>query len=191
MELAPHPILFAALFEPGRALDGADRAQPDFYKTHYFRGQLAKSRGEYDAALRELSIVNERFPLDRATITSIARVHYLRGDFSTSLDWCRRELAIDPEDFTAHYNAALCFRALGNADSGAFHEAEHHSYRMDEKVNEYALEYRLNHPEENVEADPIHEHLDDNAAAAAAAVPGRPRRRPPSRIPTPMAGLRQ
>lgn len=143
------------------ALDNAERAQPDFYKTRYFRGQLYKMTGEYDKALSELNTVNARFPLDRSTINTITRLYYLKGEYARSMEWCRKELDIDPEDFTAHYSLALCFGALGQTDSARAHNAEYKSYKMDEKVNEYALPYRLANPDENNEADLIHEHPND------------------------------
>jgi tetratricopeptide (TPR) repeat protein len=140
-------------------LDRAEKIKPDYYKTHYFRGVWDKMNGKLDDAAREFDIVYDRFPFDRNTITTLAQVHYLKGEYATALEWCNKEFAIDPEDFTAHYQAFLCYNALGQPDSAALHREAYMTFRDDERVNEYALTYRVKHPSDNNEANPIHEHL--------------------------------
>ncbi|HET7153408.1 MAG TPA: hypothetical protein VFJ29_06550, partial [Candidatus Kapabacteria bacterium] len=146
-------------------LDSAEKVKPDFYKTHYFRGLWDKMNGKLDDAIAELKIVHDRFPYDRNTITTTAQLYYLKGEYNTALDWCNKEFAIDPEDFTAHYDAFLSYNALGKTDSATLHREQYMVYRDDERVNEYALEYRVKHPADNNEADIIHEHLNSMLTA--------------------------
>lgn len=141
-----------------RALHEAEQVQPGFHKTSYFQGLLYKARGDYAEALEALEAVADRFPNDRVVIGDIGRVHYLNADPEAALPYFHRVLAIDPEDLAAHYNLMLIYRALGNLTKANAHQQRYLRFKEDETAQALARQYRQQHPHDNNEALPIHEH---------------------------------
>ena len=64
----------------------------------------------------------------------------------------------------AHYNLALCYRATGQEKDSNAHEILYKRYKVDEAAKAIAQTYRRNHPHDNNESQPIHEHLSSHFA---------------------------
>ena len=164
------------------AINRADQIKPDYYKAHYFRGQWYLQNGMYDSALHEFGIVYDRFPMDRMTIKTTARIYYLKGEYKTALEWCDKELAIDPEDFTSIYQASQSYRALGQPDSADAYLKLWAMFKPDERSPEFAHDFRIDHPSENTEADAIHEHGNSLAPAEQTAAKQKPRKKASTKL---------
>ena len=67
-------------------------------------------------------------------------------------------LRIDPEDRVAHYHVMLSARVLGRTELAASAEAAYLRYKIDESQAEVTQAYRLSHPHDNLESQPIHVH---------------------------------
>ena len=102
--------------------------------------------------------VLQKFPEDRATWRNLGRTYYLDGKFEKALTAMEEVLQIDPEDRVAHYHTMLCARALGDQERAAIAEAAYKYYKIDESADEVTKDYRLSHPYDNLEAQPIHAH---------------------------------
>ncbi|HET7153229.1 MAG TPA: tetratricopeptide repeat protein, partial [Candidatus Kapabacteria bacterium] len=144
-------------------LINAERVKPGYDKTKFFRGNLDKLEGKYPEALSELQQVYNDYPFERETIDLIGRIYYLQNEYTTAIQWYQKELDIDPEDKTPHYNMMLCYRAMGNKDEATNEEDAWRTYKEDEFQNEVTQKYRQTHESANNEAQPIHYHEDSRA----------------------------
>ncbi|MFQ6114350.1 MAG: tetratricopeptide repeat protein, partial [bacterium] len=140
------------------ALASAEKVQPGFHKTYYFRGLLHKVRGEYQQAVQDLQAVANQYPKDRVVLNQIGRVYYLNAEPEKAIPYFQRVLDIDVEDLMAHYNLMLCYRALGDTEKSKAHEILYLRYKEDESAKSIAQEYRRLNPYDNNESQPIHEH---------------------------------
>jgi len=65
-------------------------------------------------------------------------------------------LALDPENFTAHYNLALVYTQLGEPQAAQRHRELHEHYRPDDQAIERAVSlHRRNNPAANHAAEPV------------------------------------
>ena len=140
------------------AVDQALHIRPGFYKGRYLRGLIAKATGEYADAISELGGVARRFPRDRVVLGDLGRVYFLNNQLGLAVDAFESVLKIDPEDVGAHYNLMLIQRALGNTDRAVEHEIRYDRFKADEAAAAVARQYRYDHPHDNNEALPVHEH---------------------------------
>ena len=101
----------------------------------------------------------ESFPKDRVVLNQIGRVYYLDAQPAKAIGYFLRTLAIDAEDLMAHYNLALCYRAVGREEDSEAHEVLYKRFKEDETSKAIAQTYRREHPHDNNESQPIHEHL--------------------------------
>ena len=129
---------------------------------------LFSKEGKFPEALDQLQHVYNDFPNDRLTIDAIGRIHYLLGandtaEYRTSIEWFEKELALDPEEFTAHYSLMLCYRALGDESKAAEYKASWEKYKDDEYQPQVTLHYRKDHPADNDESQMLHEHTDSRS----------------------------
>jgi hypothetical protein len=69
-----------------------------------------------------------------------------------------KTLAVDPEDLEAHYNLMLCYRGLNNDALAAREEKLYLRFKADESSRAITGPYKLKSPQDNNEAQPIHEH---------------------------------
>src|SRR4029077_19777938 len=51
---------------------------PDLGRTYYFRALIEKADGDYDAALKDLAIVNTKYSRDRVVWNQVARLQFLK-----------------------------------------------------------------------------------------------------------------
>ncbi|HET9795145.1 MAG TPA: tetratricopeptide repeat protein, partial [Thermoanaerobaculia bacterium] len=146
------------LADAGTALDEAERRRPGWAKTAFFRATLEKEQGQLDEALADMARVNDRFPKDRVCWNQTARILFLLGRYDDALRAIEKVYAIDPEDLTAHYNAMLCFKALGRKREGAVEERWYRYHKDDETAAALMASFRRDHPFANRESLPIHVH---------------------------------
>jgi tetratricopeptide (TPR) repeat protein len=151
------------------ALNEAERRRPGWAKTAFFRATLEKERGQIDEALADMARVTEKFPKDRVCWNQVARLLFLQGRYEAALEAIDRVYAIDPEDLSAHYNAMLCFKALGKKNEGAIEERWYKYHKDDETAGALMAAFRRDHPFANRESLPIHVH--DEASPVAAHPP--------------------
>ena len=148
------------------ALNEAERRRPGWAKTAFFRATLEKEQGQLDEALADMARVTDRFPKDRVCWNQTARILFLQGKYREALDAIAKVYAIDPEDLSAHYNAMLCFKALGRRKEGEIEERWYAYHKDDETAAALMATFRRDHPFANRESLPIHVH--DEAAPVAA-----------------------
>jgi len=151
------------------ALGDAERRRPGWAKTAFFRAMLEKERGQLDEALADMNRVTEEFPKDRVCGNQTARILFLLGRYDDALRSIEKVYTIDPEDLTAHYNAMLCFKALGRKREGEIEERWYRYHKDDETAAALMASFRRNHPFANRESLPIHVHAESAPVPAHAA----------------------
>jgi tetratricopeptide (TPR) repeat protein len=142
------------------SLAEAERIRPGWGKTAFFRATVAKEEGRLADAEKDLHFVLEKFPLDRVAWNNLGTVLWLGGKYPGAIKAYGKTLAIDPEDLIAHYNLMRVYRALGNREKAAFHEALYRKYKEDETGRGLAADLRRRDPWSNRESQPIHLHAE-------------------------------
>jgi len=131
---------------------------PTLGRVHYFQALVEKSDGDYDAAIRSLRTVEEKYPRDRVVLNQIARLLFLKRDYTGALTALERVNAVDPEDLQMHYTAMLCHRGLGNREKAAREEKLFRRFKAEESSQALTAKVRLLNPEDNNERQMIHDH---------------------------------
>jgi Flp pilus assembly protein TadD len=149
------------------SLAEAEKIRPGWGKTAFFRATVAKEEGRLPDAEKDLRYVLEKFPLDRVAWNNLGSALWLGGKYPEAVEAYGRTLAIDPEDLTAHYNLMRVYRAMGNRDKAAFHEAAYRKYKEDETGRALAADLRRRDPWANRESLPIHIHAEAEPPPAA------------------------
>ncbi len=146
-------------------LDGArevlERAlalDPELARTNFFYSRILREEGEYAGALERLERVSAQYPRDRVVLNDIGRIHFLERRFDVAIEALERVLEIDPEDLMAHYNLMLAYNGLGERDRALEHQAFYLRFKADESAQAITGPYRREHPEDNNERQPLHEH---------------------------------
>jgi tetratricopeptide (TPR) repeat protein len=142
----------------GPLLDRALRIDASLGRIHYFRALVQKAAGDYDAALASLGTVADQFPRDRVVLNQLARVLFLKRQFTEALQVLERVCQIDPEDVQMHYTMMLCYRALGDHEKAAREEGLFQRFKADESSQAITARRRSVSPEDNNERQAIHEH---------------------------------
>jgi Tfp pilus assembly protein PilF len=143
------------------------KRDPRLASGHYFMALALKSRGRYDEALDHLRQAVERFPRDKVVCDQIGRLLFLQRKHHEAIAEFEKSLAVDPEDLTAHYNLMLCYRALGDTAAETREEALYTRFKADEASQALTGAYRRLNPEDNIERQPIHEHVSRFVTAPA------------------------
>ena len=128
-------------------------------QTAWVWGVVLQEDGRYGDAASAYRRVLHDFPEDRLAWRNLGRVLYLDEQFDAALEALDRVLAIDPEDRVAHYHRMLALRGLGRKVEAGAAEAAYRTYQIDESAQELTRTYRLQHPDDNREVQPIHIHL--------------------------------
>jgi len=157
------------LDDAATALEEAERRRPGWPKTQFFRAMLEKERGQLDLASADLARVAAKYPKDRTVWNQTARVFFLAGRYEDALRAIEKVYAVDPEDVTAHYNAMLCFKALGRKKEGRIEETWYRYHKADETAAALMAGYRREHPFANRESLPIHVHDETRPVPSAPA----------------------
>jgi tetratricopeptide (TPR) repeat protein len=140
---------------------------PTLGSAHYFRGLAFKADGDYAGAYREFALAARRYPDDRVNRNQMGRMLFLERRYGEAMAEYQHTLSIDPEDLEAHYNLMLCYRGLGNETLAAREEQLYLRFKANEAAQAITGPYKLAHPDDNNEAQPIHEHV-------SVALEGRP-----------------
>ena len=152
-------------------VDRALKITPNLARALFFRSQIEKTEGSYDAALATLARVEAQFPRDRVVLNQEARVLFLERRYAEALKALDRVCMVDPEDVQMHYTAMLCHRALGHGELAAREAALFRRFKADESSQSLTAARRLQSPEDNNERQPIHEHESVSLPVAGAKAP--------------------
>jgi tetratricopeptide (TPR) repeat protein len=131
---------------------------PQLASAHYFHGLALKADGQYAEAYEQFARAAARYPNDRVNRNQMGRMLFLQRRFRDAVDQYQRTLAVDPEDLEAHYNLMLCYRGLNDEAQATREEKLYLRFKADEAARAITGPYALAHPEDNNEAQPIHEH---------------------------------
>lgn len=135
------------------------KLNPSLASAHYFTGLAFKTDGDYPAAYRQFALAAERYPNDRVNRNQMGRMLFLQRKYKEAVAEYDRTLSIDPEDLEAHYNLMLCYRGLGDDALSDREEKLYMRFKANEAAQAIAGAYKLAHPDDNNEAQPIHEHV--------------------------------
>lgn len=140
-------------------LDRALSLSPNLARANYFYARVLRQEGEYDQALDRLRRVLAEYPKDRVARNDAGRILFLQKRYADAIREFETVLAIDPEDVQAHYNLMLCYQGLGQAERAQAHETRYLRFKADESAQAITGPYRLEHPDDNNERQPVHEHV--------------------------------
>jgi tetratricopeptide (TPR) repeat protein len=148
-------------------LERALALRGDLASARYFTALALKAAGRYDEALGHLRVAAGGFPRDRVVRNQMGRILFLTRRHREAIAEFEKTLAIDPEDLTAHYNLMLCYRALGETDLAEREETLYARFKADESAQAITGPYRRLRPEDNLERQAIHEHVNRYAAPSS------------------------
>jgi tetratricopeptide (TPR) repeat protein len=131
---------------------------PDLGRTYYFRALIEKADGDYDAALKDLAIVDTKYPRDRVVWNQVARLQFLKRNYKESIAALKKVAAIDPEDLQMHYTAMLAYRGLGDIASAEREQKLFQRFKADESAQAITAKRRMLSPEDNNERQSVHDH---------------------------------
>ena len=131
---------------------------PNLGSAHYFLGLALKADGEYDKAFGEFSKAASLYPRDRVVRNQMGRILFLERKYREAVAELEKTLAVDPEDLEAHYNLMLCYRGLNDDGLAAREEKLYLRFKADEASRTITGPYKITHPDDNNEAQPVHEH---------------------------------
>ncbi len=131
---------------------------PDLASAHYFTGLALKADGKYAEAYGEFAKASARYPRDRVVRNQMGRMLFLQRKFPEAVAELEKTLGVDPEDLEAHYNLMLCYRGLHEEALAGREEKLYLRFKANEAALAITGPYKLAHPEDNNEAQPIHDH---------------------------------
>ena len=141
---------------------------PNLGRTYYFRALIEKADGDYDAALKDLAIVNAKYPRDRVVRNQVARLQFLKRNYKESIEALKKVAEVDPEDLQMHYTAMLAYRGVGDTASAEREQKLFQRFKADESAQAITAKVRMLSPEDNNERQAIHDHesIDLNRGAS-------------------------
>ncbi|HEY1213033.1 MAG TPA: tetratricopeptide repeat protein, partial [Bryobacteraceae bacterium] len=134
------------------------KLNPSLGRIYYFQALIEKADGDYDAALKSLERTAAQYPRDRVVLNQIARILFLKRDYTGALNYLDRVCSIDTEDVQMHYTAMLCYRGLGDAAKAHHEELLFRRFKADEASQAITATARMASPEDNNERQLIHDH---------------------------------
>jgi tetratricopeptide (TPR) repeat protein len=146
------------------ALEHALSLNPHLARAHFFYAKMLRNEGHYDEAAEHLREVLAQYPRDRVARDELGRIYFLQRRYADAVKEFAATLAIDPEDLEANYNLMLCNTGLGRPDVASEFQKRYLRFKADESAQTLTGPYLRAHLEDNVERQPIHEHV--SAAAA-------------------------
>ena len=132
---------------------------PNLASAHYFTGLALKTDGDYAAAYQQFALAAARYPNDRVNRNQMGRMLFLQRKYKEAVAEYDHTLSIDPEDLECHYNLMLCYRGLGDDARATREEKLYLRFKANEAAQAITGAYKLAHPDDNNEAQPIHEHV--------------------------------
>lgn len=140
-------------------LEKALEINPRLASAHYFLGLTLKAEGQYPQAFEEIAKAATQYPRDRVVRNQMGRILFLQRKYSDAVVELDKSLAVDPEDLEAHYNLMLCYRGLNNDALSGREEKLYMRFKADESSRAITGPFILTHPDDNNEAQPVHEHV--------------------------------
>ncbi len=140
-------------------LERAIELNPLLASARYFYGLALKADGDYAGAFEQFAHAAALFPFDRVVRNQMGRMLFLQRRYREAVMEYQQTLAVDPEDLEAHYNLMLCYRGVGDNANADREEKLYLRFKADEASLAITGPYKLSHPEDNNEAQPIHEHV--------------------------------
>ena len=131
---------------------------PNLGRTYYFRALAEKADGDYDAALKDLAIVDAKYPRDRVVWNQVARLQFLKRNYKESIAALKNVAEVDPEDLQMHYTAMLAYRGIGDVESATREQKLFQRFKADESSQSITGKVRRFSPEDNNERQSIHDH---------------------------------
>jgi Flp pilus assembly protein TadD len=141
------------------ALEHALSLNPHLARAHFFYAKMLRQEGRYDEAATHLRQMLEQYPRDRVVHDDLGRIYFLQRRYSDAVKEFNATLAIDPEDLEANYNLMLCNTGLGRPDLASEFQKRYLRFKADESAQALTGPYLRAHLEDNVERQPIHEHV--------------------------------
>lgn len=143
-------------------LKTAMRLSPMLASAHFFMGEAYLTQGRYAESYAEYAKAYDIHPGDRVVSDAMGHILFLQRKYRQAVKQFQYTLSIDPEDLIAHYNLMLCYRGLQESAKSDREEKLYMRFKADESSTAITGPYELSHPEDNVEAQPIHEHVSIN-----------------------------
>lgn len=140
-------------------LEKALELSPSLARAHFFYAKVLRNEGRYDDAAAHLRTVLEQYPRDRVVHDELGRIYFLQRRYRDAIAEFDATLGIDPEDLEANYNLMLSYTGLGQSDCAAEFQKRYLRFKADESAQTLTGPYLRTHPEDNVERQPIHEHV--------------------------------
>jgi tetratricopeptide (TPR) repeat protein len=132
---------------------------PRLASAHYYYGLALKADGKYPEAYQEFAKASAFYPRDRVVRNQMGRMLFLQRKYGEAVEEFKKTLAVDPEDLEAHYNLMLCYRGLGNDPLSDREEKLYLRFKRDDSARAITGPAKLESPQDNNEAQPIHEHV--------------------------------
>jgi len=147
------------------ALEHAIALSPRLARARYFYARALRNEGRYDDAIPHLREVIAQYPRDRVVRDDLGRIFFLQRRYSDAVKEFEASLAVDPEDLEANYNLMLCYTGMNQPERAADFQKRYLRFKADESSQTLTGPYRRSHPEDNLERQPIHEHVSAVVAA--------------------------
>jgi Flp pilus assembly protein TadD len=141
------------------ALERALALNQHLARAHFFFAKMLRNEGKYDEAAEHLREVLGQYPRDRVVHDDLGRIYFLQRRYADAVKEFSATLAIDPEDLEANYNLMLCNTGLGRPDAASEFQKRYLRFKADESAQTLTGPYLRTHPADNVERQPIHEHV--------------------------------
>jgi len=141
------------------ALEHALSLNPDLARAHFFYAKVLRQEGRYDEAATHLREILAQYPRDRVVHDDLGRIYFLQRRYSDAVKEFKATLVIDPEDLEANYNLMLCNTGLGRPDVASEFQKRYLRFKADESAQTLTGPYLRTHADDNVERQPIHEHV--------------------------------
>ena len=124
-----------------------------------FAGSRSRRTANIPQAFEEFSKAAAEYPRDRVVRNQMGRMLFLQRKYGEAVAEFEKTLAVDPEDLEAHYNLMLCYRGLNDDALATREEKLYLRFKADESSRAITGPYKLTHPDDNNEAQPVHEHV--------------------------------
>jgi Flp pilus assembly protein TadD len=131
---------------------------PKLGRIYFFKAMIQKADGDYDGALDSLRTAESMYPRDRVVLNQMARILFLKRQYSGALKVLERVCQVDPEDLQMHYTMMLCYRGLGGQQKAAHEEQLFRRFKAEESAQSITAIRRRLSPEDNNERQQIHDH---------------------------------
>jgi tetratricopeptide (TPR) repeat protein len=97
-------------------LDKAIEVDPDDYEAHFWRGRALVKTGRDDDAIAAFETTIKLNPGYSYAYDNLGWIYLRRSDYSTSLDYLNRSLALKPENGWAYYNRGRIHFHMGQRE---------------------------------------------------------------------------